>query len=424
MPLASFAGSPWANTRASFETEPFEIHIFRPRSTHESPSRFAVVRSFVASLPTSGSVRPKHPMTSPLQSAGSQRCFCSSVPNLRMVISTSEIWTESVVRTDESARPTSSVTSACETKSRPMPPYFSGTGPPSRPSGAILRSTSFGKVSPRSRSRAPGAISLSAKSFASLRMDCCSGVRSKSKPRVYGVPMFDDRRRPLREDERARAMRSAPILGGLDAATYALDLDVAGNRRDLVIRLFTLSEHRDGNAARRYWKAIDAIPATAPVPVPRPVLLDAEGVLVGVPCMVMTRLDGVPLARPADEDSWIDQLAGALASIHGIGVRSLPPDYARGPTPADGMESHLIRFEPKTPDGLWLEVAQALRSAATGVTANTPVLTHHDFWFGNTLWSDERLTGVVDWDEARIDDPAFDVAYARLDMQLTLAGDA
>ena len=112
--------------------------------------------------------------------------------------------------------------------------------------------------------------------------------------------MFDDRRRPLREDElariagaidpRARAMRSAPILGGLDAATYALDLDVAGNRRDLVIRLFTLPEHRDGNAARRYWKAIDAIPATAPVPVPRPVLLDAEGALVGVPCMVMTRL--------------------------------------------------------------------------------------------------------------------------------------
>src|SRR5256714_1629600 len=99
MPFASFDGSPCANTSASFETDPLEIHIFRPRSTHESPSRFALVRSFVASLPTSGSVRPKHPMTSPLQSDGSHRCFCSSVPNLRMVISTSEIWTERVVRT-------------------------------------------------------------------------------------------------------------------------------------------------------------------------------------------------------------------------------------------------------------------------------------------------------------------------------------
>src|SRR5256712_12012419 len=180
MPFASFEGSPCANTSASFDTEPLEIHIFRPRSTHESPSRFALVRSFVGALPPSGWVRPKQPMTSPLHSEGSHRCFCSSVPNLRMVISTSEIWTDSVVRTDESARPTSSVTSACDTKSSPMPPYFSGTGPPSRPSGAIFRRTSLGNVSPRSRSRAPGAISLSAKSFASLRMDCCSEVRSKS----------------------------------------------------------------------------------------------------------------------------------------------------------------------------------------------------------------------------------------------------
>src|SRR5438093_5058403 len=61
-----------------------------------------------------------------------------------------------------------------------MPPYFSGTGPPRSPSGAIFARMSFGKVSLRSRSRAPGAISLSAKSFASLRTESCSGVRSKS----------------------------------------------------------------------------------------------------------------------------------------------------------------------------------------------------------------------------------------------------
>src|SRR2546426_8657284 len=74
--------------------------------------------------------------------------------------------------------------------------------------------------------------------------------------RVYGVAMADDRRRPLREEEltriaraidpRARATHSAPLLGGLDAATYALDLDVAGERRELVVRVFTMPEHRDG----------------------------------------------------------------------------------------------------------------------------------------------------------------------------------
>jgi len=90
------------------------IHIFRPRRIQSVPSRFALVRSFVASLPTSGSVSPKHPMTAPLHSCGRYRCFCASVPHLRIVSSTSEIWTDSVVRTDESARPISSVTSACE----------------------------------------------------------------------------------------------------------------------------------------------------------------------------------------------------------------------------------------------------------------------------------------------------------------------
>src|SRR3989442_415023 len=136
--------------------------------------------------------------------------------------------------------------------------------------------------------------------------------------------MTDDRRRPLRDDElariataidpRARATYCAPILGGLDAATYALDLDVAGERRELVVRIHTLENERDGDAARR---------VTAP-----------------------------------------------------------------------------------------------------RVRSNGMVLTHHDFWFGNTLWTGERLTGIVDWDEARIDDPAFDVAYARGDVHFMFGGDA
>ena len=246
--------------------------------------------------------------------------------------------------------------------------------------------------------------------------------------------MADDRRRPLRDEELARVARaidplaratySAPLLGGLDAATYALDLDVAGERRELVVRVFTLPEHRDGAAAQRYWNAISGIPVTAPVLIPRPVLLDAEGKLLGLPCMVMTRLHGTPLARPVNEESWIDQLAGAMAAIHGVDVTSLPADYRRNPMPADLMDARLTRWPPRILEDLWREVAEALREAAPGVISNGVVLTHHDFWFGNTLWSGERLTGIIDWDGALIDDPAFDVGYARGDMQLVLAGDA
>src|SRR5882762_7224791 len=101
-----------------------------------------------------------------------------------------------------------------------MPPYFSGTGPPSKPRGAIFLSTSFGKISPRSRSRAPGAISLSAKSFASFRMDCCSGVRSKSTGLLGGGalrgPLADREQRVDLADVREAALDDAcPAADGV-----------------------------------------------------------------------------------------------------------------------------------------------------------------------------------------------------------------
>jgi len=41
---------------------------------------------------------------------------------------------------------------------------------------------------------------------------------------------------------------------------------------------------------------------------------------------------------------------------------------------------------------------------------STPsVLTHHDFWSGNTLWQRGVLTGVVDWAGAAVGPRGFDV---------------
>lgn len=57
------------------------IHILRPLSTQSLPSRLAYVRIEAGSEPWSGSVSPKHPMTSPEAMRGSQPCFCSSLPN-------------------------------------------------------------------------------------------------------------------------------------------------------------------------------------------------------------------------------------------------------------------------------------------------------------------------------------------------------
>ncbi len=69
------------------------IHIFVPESTQSSPSRLALVRMRPGSEPASGSVSPKHPITSPRAIGGSQRCFCSSEPNLQIGNMQSDPWT-------------------------------------------------------------------------------------------------------------------------------------------------------------------------------------------------------------------------------------------------------------------------------------------------------------------------------------------
>jgi aminoglycoside phosphotransferase (APT) family kinase protein len=43
---------------------------------------------------------------------------------------------------------------------------------------------------------------------------------------------------------------------------------------------------------------------------------------------------------------------------------------------------------------------------------------HGDYWPGNTLWRHGRLTGVIDWEQARRGDPNQDVGCCRLDLTL------
>ena len=66
-----------AQITATSAIEPLVIHIFEPLRTQPSPSRFADVRMWFGSLPKSASVRPKHPITSPVAIFGSHCCFCS-----------------------------------------------------------------------------------------------------------------------------------------------------------------------------------------------------------------------------------------------------------------------------------------------------------------------------------------------------------
>ena len=71
-----------AQMTAMSAIEASPIQRLAPSSTHSFPSREATVCILEGSLPASGSVKPKHPITSPFTMLGSHCFFCASDPNL------------------------------------------------------------------------------------------------------------------------------------------------------------------------------------------------------------------------------------------------------------------------------------------------------------------------------------------------------
>lgn len=217
-----------------------------------------------------------------------------------------------------------------------------------------------------------------------------------------------------RIDPAAASVDARPLVGGLDTATYRMSLAHGGATRDVVVRIYREYEHDAAEAVRREFAALAAVSNVTPL-APTPVLADPGGDIIGDPLIVMSFFPGAPLP-PADHgDTWVEQLADGLIAVHGTPLERLPVGFRRGETPSQRVD-RIVSSPPKTPDALWDRVAAVVRQAAHGVATNPSTLIHGDYWFGNTIWLDGRLSGIIDWDGARIADPALDVSIARNDI--------
>jgi Ser/Thr protein kinase RdoA (MazF antagonist) len=63
-------------------------------------------------------------------------------------------------------------------------------------------------------------------------------------------------------------------------------------------------------------------------------------------------------------------------------------------------------------------LATRIRSEWRQITGSAEVPTHYDYWSGNVVWRDGKLTGIVDWSGAARGPPGYDVGWCRLDLVL------
>ncbi|WP_242862946.1 phosphotransferase family protein [Curtobacterium luteum] len=184
-----------------------------------------------------------------------------------------------------------------------------------------------------------------------------------------------------------RPLHSVRVLTGGQHARTVLAVD--GEQR-VVVRTFPPGD----DAVAREASVLGRL---SPLGELAPRLL-AHGTIAGVPTIVTSALTGTVPSATLDLDAAAEQLGVALARVHGLDPAGLPDD-GREPKRTAGRLGGAARL-------VW------------PTTDQTRVLTHGDFWSGNAVWHDDRLTGIVDWSGAMAAPRGVDVAWCRQDLVL------
>lgn len=207
------------------------------------------------------------------------------------------------------------------------------------------------------------------------------------------------------------------LRGGIEASTHRVDLVTAGGSAlPVVVRRFDAGlEWWDPGRLKTEWDVLESLRGKG-VGAPEALLLDAEGIYLGVPALVLSCLPGRAVA-PAGDAAWARQLAVALASVHDLAADREP-------------EAWLLDWQQDSPPGgyrqhpLAEQIFAALAPGRAALASSPRALAHNDFHPGNTLWQRSHLTGVVDWAQAAQGWPLYDLAYCRLDVHLQLGPQA
>jgi aminoglycoside phosphotransferase (APT) family kinase protein len=213
-----------------------------------------------------------------------------------------------------------------------------------------------------------------------------------------------------------KLLRAWDLQGGVSAQVTALEIARPdGSVRKVVVRRHGPADLRaNPNIAQDEFALLQIVRA-AGLPAPAPYYLDKSGELLGAPCLVVEYIDGKTEFAPPDLSGALAQMAEQLSNIHGITPASV--DLSFLPRQRDIYANKLGRRPADLDDSLSEgPTRDVLESAWPFPSANPDALLHGDYWPGNILWKDERIVGIIDWEDARVGDPLEDLANSRLEI--------
>jgi aminoglycoside phosphotransferase (APT) family kinase protein len=173
--------------------------------------------------------------------------------------------------------------------------------------------------------------------------------------------------------------------------------------------------------AEREARLLAAVAGSSPVPVPVPTFTVAE-----LGCLAYFEIPGVPLLDlPAPPASHGRSIAGTLGELL-TALHALPIDRLDGLVELDDQPlAEWLREAADTWPAIASEVPATYREPVTAFLAaappadgHTPVFSHNDLGIEHVLVDPDSwaVTGVIDWSDAAIVDPAYDFGLLLRDL--------
>ncbi len=213
-----------------------------------------------------------------------------------------------------------------------------------------------------------------------------------------------------------KLIEAKKLNGGISANCYLVKIDDQIEEKEVVLRIFGTRALGLRPLATKIEFTCLKMLENSLVPAPKALALVTHE---GSQAIVMEYRTGHLNTRPKQIDDFLDSYALELWKIH--------------QTPISREFDELIKLENSNSDDIHqikdasdfekfssLETRLYMCLRSIEKPSSTKTLLHADYWPGNVLCTDDKVTTVLDWEECCIGDPYKDLAIAHIDLAFWL----
>ena len=207
----------------------------------------------------------------------------------------------------------------------------------------------------------------------------------------------------------AKLLSHKKLTGGVSAEVTKLSLQMGdGSEHDVVLREHGLNH--DGHPVELEFQILKALHKSA-LKVPRPIAYETTKTVLSNHFLLLEWVEGCVKIPGHSANIRLEQMADYLREIHQTRI----PALANLHKLIDPVAELLAVLQASS---RWDDLCLRLRRLKDMTYRDDHKLLHGDFWQGNVIWNmTGEIAAVIDWEDASLGDPVFDVASACLELE-------